>query len=65
MIKHDIVHHPTTPASKNKATLSTIKADLEKNPLENLPQQDLLQVRSLSIYQSICLSFLSISLSAC
>lgn len=42
MIRHDIVHHPTPHAGKNRST--SIKADLDKNPLEHILQGDLLKV---------------------
>ena len=48
MLRNDIVNHPSTNVSKNKSYITTLKTELEKQPLEHFTHEELNEVRHYS-----------------
>ena len=44
MLRHDLVHHPTPLAAKNKSAQSARKKELEAHPLEKFTDEELAEV---------------------
>jgi pre-mRNA-splicing factor CDC5/CEF1 len=47
MLRHDLVHHPTPTATKNKSAQAARKKELELNPLEKFTDEELAKAREM------------------